>query len=121
MTFAQALGEDRPAVELDEVTDNRQAEPEPAVADVRLGIHSLSGASGPPTRRLCTASWRRDVSPAANISRMYSERIDERFAARASAAFSVWARHSQKSARRIPAKASSVTVVSNAISSLDTV
>src|SRR4051794_25771066 len=51
---------------------------------------------------------------------MYSDTINDRLPARASAALSVWPRHHQKSATRKTAKVSSAAAVSVAMATLDT-
>ena len=92
----------------------------PARAEASVGSHVAAGADGPPTRRLCRASWRSDASAAPNVSRMYSDRIDERFAARVSAALSVCVRNHHRSLWRIADSPSSTAAVSVAIAALDT-
>ena len=72
----------------------------PVRPDTRLGSHSASGAADPPIRWLRSASWRSAASPALKVSRTYSERMEARLPARASATRTTSTRRRYRSAAR---------------------
>src|SRR4051812_46888077 len=87
----------------------------PARAEARLGAQSASGAPGPPTRRLCSDSWRSEASPAVNVPRTYSETIEARLSARLPADRRTSARREVRSAVRSAPSVRITPVVNAAI------